>query len=95
MALRLAEYLGPHTARAAVRTFARSALVLEPEELRREHVPGLLEALRPMLKSLLGKAICEDILALASSCVRPSRLIRREICNEGSQVTTTRRSYIL
>jgi len=63
VALRLADYLGPHTARAAVRTFAKSALKLTPEEIRPEHVPGLLDALRPMLRTLLGREICEDILA--------------------------------
>jgi hypothetical protein len=59
----LAEYLGPHTAQAAVRTFARSALGLAPEAVRPEDVPGLLDALRPMLRTLLGSAICEELLA--------------------------------
>jgi hypothetical protein len=59
---RLAEYLGPHTARSAVRTFARSALQRAPEELRREDMPRLLDALRPMLRTLVGHAISEDIL---------------------------------
>jgi hypothetical protein len=59
---RLSEYLGPHTARSAVRTFAANALHHAPEELRREDMPRLLDALRPMLRTLVGHAISEDIL---------------------------------
>ncbi len=63
VATRLAEYLGPNTARAAVRTFAQSALGMAPESLRPVDVPRLLTALRPMLRTLLGPAICDDLLA--------------------------------
>ena len=62
MAARLAEYLGPHTARSAVKTFAQGALHCAPEMVRLEDVPRLLEALRPMLRTLLGHAISDDIL---------------------------------
>ena len=58
----LADYLGPHTARSAARTFARAALKVDPERVRPEDVPRLSEALRPMLRTLLGTAICADIL---------------------------------
>jgi hypothetical protein len=62
MASRLAEYLGPHTARSAVKTFAKNALCRAPEDVRLDDVPRLLEALRPMLRTLLGHAISDDIL---------------------------------
>jgi hypothetical protein len=62
VASRLAEYLGPHTARSAVKTFAQSALHRAPEELRLEDMPRLLDALRPMLRTLVGHAISDDIL---------------------------------
>jgi hypothetical protein len=62
VATRLAEYLGPHTARSAVKTFAQSALHRAPEELRLEDMPRLLDALRPMLRTLVGHAISDDIL---------------------------------
>ena len=63
MATRLAEYLGPHTARAAVRTFSEGNLKLPPEALRAEDIPRLLDSLRPMLRTLLGPAIAEEVLA--------------------------------
>jgi len=62
VASELAEYLGPHTARAAVRTFAQSSLGMAPEAIRPEDVPRLLSALRPMLRTLLGSVICEELL---------------------------------
>lgn len=62
VATRLAEYLGPNTARAAVRTFAQGTLGKPPEDVLPGDVPQLLDALRPMLRTLLGPAICEDII---------------------------------
>jgi hypothetical protein len=51
---RLAAFLGPHTARNALKTFATRTLGRAPEELTVADVPALLEALRPMLRTLLG-----------------------------------------
>ncbi len=50
---RLSEYLGPHTARVAVRTFSARA---------GGSPAALLEALRPMLRTLLGRARAEQLL---------------------------------
>jgi hypothetical protein len=62
MARRMAVYLGPHTARVAVKTFALKALSRGPETLTKEDVPAMTKALRPMLRTLVGKATCEVIL---------------------------------
>jgi hypothetical protein len=59
---RLARYLGPHTARVAVKTFAARALSLEPEALRPRDVPALANALRPMLRTLVGKERSEVVV---------------------------------
>ena len=60
---RLATYLGPHTARVAVKTFSMRALGRGPETLTRADVPDLVKALRPMLRTMVGKVKCEAILA--------------------------------
>ncbi len=51
----LAAYLGPHTARVAVRTFAQRKLGHGAEAVTLAQVPHLLEALAPMLRAFLGK----------------------------------------
>jgi hypothetical protein len=58
----LAIHLGPNTAQVAVRAFAARALGVSPEELRSDQVPVLLQALRPMLRTLLGPRASEETL---------------------------------
>jgi len=60
---RLAVYLGPHTAKTAVKTFCEKAFRRPPETLTLGDVPPLLGALRPMLRTLIGAAQCEVVLA--------------------------------
>jgi len=60
---RLAVYLGPNTARAALKTFSQKSLGIAPEELTAAQARQLLDALRPMLKTLLGAAQCDRIIA--------------------------------
>jgi hypothetical protein len=62
LALRLARYLGPHTARVAVKTFAARGLGRGPETLTLSDVPAMTQALRPMLRTLVGKQRCEIVL---------------------------------
>jgi hypothetical protein len=62
IARRLGRYLGPHTGRVAVKTFAGKALGRGPETLTIEDVPAMNEALRPMLRTLLGKQRCEIVV---------------------------------
>jgi hypothetical protein len=59
---RLAAYLGPHTARVAVKTFALRALQRGPEELGPCDIPALVDALRPMLRAFVGRERSEAIL---------------------------------
>jgi len=59
---RLSEFLGPYTARVAVRTFSKSVQHDGRDALDREQASRLLEALRPMLKTLLGSAQTEDLI---------------------------------
>ena len=58
----MAVYLGPHTARIAVKTFSERALGRGPESLELGDVPNLLVALRPMLRTLVGNSQCEIVL---------------------------------
>jgi hypothetical protein len=62
IAARMAIYLGPHTARVAVKTFSQRALGRGPDSLVLGDVPQLLTALRPMLRTLVGRAQCEVVL---------------------------------
>ena len=63
IAAKLALYLGAHTGRVAVKTFSRKALARGPETLTRGDVPLLIAALRPMLRTFVGRARSEEILA--------------------------------
>lgn len=58
----LSPYLGPFNAGVAVKTFARRALRREPETLTVADVPVLLEALRPMLHTMVGTLSTQSLL---------------------------------
>jgi hypothetical protein len=60
---RLSLYLGPNTGRIAVKTFAQKALGRGPETLTRNDIPRLNDALRPMLRTFVGRAQTEVVLA--------------------------------
>ncbi len=59
---RMAEYLGPHTTRTALKTFCAKAVNKAPEALTLADVPQVLTALRPMMRTLIGTRECELIL---------------------------------
>jgi hypothetical protein len=63
IAAALATWLGPDTARAVVRTFSDRVLGCRPDEIGPEDEARLLEALRPMLRALLGQGSVEDVLS--------------------------------
>lgn len=63
----LAVYLGPHTAKTAVRTFSQKAVGKAPEQLTRADASKLLEALRPMLRTLLGSDESDSLLVQLQS----------------------------
>ena len=58
----LARYLGPHTAKTALKTFSERSLQKPPEMVTRLDAPKLLLALRPMLRTLIGADECEAVL---------------------------------
>jgi ubiquinone biosynthesis protein UbiJ len=58
----LARYLGPFTAANAVKMFAKQALSTDPDHVTNGQVPALLEALGPMLRTLLGKEGAQNVL---------------------------------
>ena len=60
---RLSVFLGPNTARTALRTFALKSVGAVAEELTVAQAKIVVEALRPMLKTLVGAAQCERIVA--------------------------------
>lgn len=66
----IAVYLGPHTARVAVRTFSMKALKRGPETLIRADFSKLADALRPMLRTLVGRVTTEVILEQAERDLR-------------------------
>lgn len=59
---RLARYVGPFTAKNAVQMFSRQALSTEPDLVTPAQAPALLEALGPMLRTLLGKGGADKVL---------------------------------
>src|SRR5438045_346254 len=63
VARRLAHTLGPHTARVAVKTFTQRALGRGPETLAIADIVPLANALKPMLRTLLGKQRGETVAA--------------------------------
>ena len=67
----LAVYLGPFTARTAVRTFSKKALGSEPDSVTKEQIPQLLDALGPALRTLLGKASAERVVEHLRKELRP------------------------
>jgi len=59
---RLTPLLGPFTARMALKTFAASRLGRSPEQISLKDVPALLDALRPMLNTLVGSTRASSVL---------------------------------
>jgi hypothetical protein len=59
----LSPYLGPFNAGIAVKTFSQRALQRAADTLTAEHLPALLEALRPMLNTMVGRQSTDALLA--------------------------------
>lgn len=58
----LEAYLGHHNAINAIKTFSQRTVGKTPETLTPEDVPHLLDALRPMLNTLVGQDTARRIL---------------------------------
>ncbi len=67
----LTHYLGPHTAKSALKTFSERALGKTPDALTNADAPALLQALKPMLRTLLGAERCEEVLSTIAREVGP------------------------
>jgi hypothetical protein len=62
VAQHLSPYLGPFNAGVAVKTFAQRALKRSADTLTVEHLPALLDALRPMLHTMVGSVSTDALL---------------------------------
>ena len=58
---RLAVYVGPHTARLSLKTFAHKLFGVAPSELAASQLPELVKSLRPLLRSMLGEVDGEKL----------------------------------
>lgn len=58
---RLAVYVGPHTARLSLKTFANKLFGKAPAELPASALPELVKSLRPLLRSMLGEVDGEKL----------------------------------
>lgn len=67
----LATYLGPFTARNAVKTFSTKALGRPPEMLVLADIPPLLRALKPMLRTLLGADQADAVIQQLTREIAP------------------------
>lgn len=68
---RLAVFVGPHTARLSLKTFAQKQFGVEPGELAPAKLPDLVKSLRPLLRSMLGEADAEKLgRLLLAECER-------------------------
>ena len=61
---RLAVYVGPHTARLSLKTFAQKQFGVTPDRLPHTALPDLVRSLRPLLRSMLGEADGEKLQRL-------------------------------
>lgn len=60
---KLSQYLGPFTAKNAVQMVAKQTAGTDADHVSRAQVPALIDALGPTLRTLLGKATAEKVVA--------------------------------
>ncbi len=61
---RLAVFIGPHTARLSLKTFAQKQFGMEPAAIAPAKLPELVKSLRPLLRSMLGESDGEMVSRL-------------------------------
>jgi hypothetical protein len=59
----LAPYLGPFTSKNAVQMVAKQAIGTDADHLQLTHIPKVLDALGPTLRTLLGKDGAAKVVA--------------------------------
>ena len=62
LAARLAPYIGDFNAQMWIKSVARRELGLAPEDLTVNHLPPLIDGLRPFLQTLMGRSTAENLL---------------------------------
>lgn len=63
VATALGPYIGPFNAKVWVRVVAEKKLGMAVELVRREHVTALLEGLGPSLRTMMGRAAADELVA--------------------------------
>ena len=58
----LQRYMGPFTAKNAIQMFSKKTFGIDADSVTRAQAPALLEALGPMLRTLLGKNNAERVI---------------------------------
>jgi len=58
----LMRYVGPFTAKNAVQMLSKQTLGIDADAVTMDQAPKLLEALGPMLRTLLGKLSAEKVI---------------------------------
>jgi hypothetical protein len=61
---RLAVFVGPHTARLSLKTFAQKQFGMAPADLPLSALPELVKSLKPLLRSMLGESDGEKLSRL-------------------------------
>lgn len=59
----LGPYLGPFNAKVWVRVVAEKQLGLAVDAIQREHVAALMQGLGPSLRTMMGRAAADDLVA--------------------------------
>lgn len=62
----LARYLGPSTAKTALKSFCEKSVGKPAEQLTGSDAPKVMSALRPMLRTLLGVGESDKVIRLLS-----------------------------
>lgn len=60
---RIAQYLGPFTAKNAVQMVAKQSFGIDSSQVTRSQLPKLIDGLGPTMRTLIGKEGAENLFA--------------------------------
>ena len=60
--MRVCGIVGPNVARMSIRHFSQKRLSLEPDQVGKERATELCEALRPLLRSMIGQVQADKLV---------------------------------